>query len=135
MLNDVLGQVSWFVIAIGLLTLLGAGIGLMNIMLVSVTERTREIGVRKAMGASASIIRMQFLVEAIVIGQIGGLLGIIFGVLAGNMIGFYLDTPFTIPWAWTIVGVTLSFLTSVASGYYPAKKASLLDPIDALRHE
>ncbi len=135
MLNDVLSQVSWFVIAIGLLTLLGAGIGLMNIMLVSVSERTREIGVRKALGASSSIIKMQFLVEAIVIGQIGGLLGIIFGVIVGNLIGQWLETPFTIPWLWTILGVTLSLLTSIASGYYPAKKAALLDPIEALRHE
>lgn len=120
---------------IGIITLFGAGIGLMNIMLVSVTERTREIGVRKAIGASAAIIRMQFLVEAIVIGQIGGFFGILLGLLIGNMVSLFFETPFVIPWLWIIVGVTLCFLTSVISGYYPAKRAAALDPIESLRYE
>ncbi len=120
---------------IGLITLFGAGIGLMNIMLVTVTERTKEIGVRKAIGASAKLIRMQFLVEAIIIGQIGGAFGILLGIIFGNIAAWTLGAPFVVPWFWIIVGSTLCLLTSVASGYYPAKRAAALDPIDALRHE
>lgn len=120
---------------IGIITLFGAGIGLMNIMLVSVTERTREIGVRKAIGASNAIIRMQFFIEAILIGQLGGLMGILVGLLIGNAVANYFGTPFIIPWFWIIIGVTLCLITSVLSGYYPAKRAAALDPIDALRHE
>lgn len=120
---------------IGIITLFGAGIGLMNIMLVSVTERTREIGVRKAIGASAALIRMQFLVEAVIIGQIGGFFGILLGLFIGNMVSLFFETPFVIPWLWIIIGVTLCFLTSIISGYYPAKRAAALDPIESLRHE
>lgn len=121
--------------AIGIITLLGAAIGLMNIMLVSVTERTREIGVRKAIGAAAGTIRNQFLMEAIVIGQIGGILGIILGITCGNLIGLLIDSPFIIPWKWIIGGVVLCFGVGLASGYYPAKKAASLDPIESLRFE
>lgn len=117
---------------IGIITLFGAGIGLMNIMLVSVAERTREIGTRKAIGASPSAIRIQFLVEVIIIGQIGGLTGTVLGLLVGNGIAIFLETPFVMPWGWIAIGLLLSFLTSVASGYYPARKAALLDPIVAL---
>ncbi len=120
---------------LGFITLLGAGIGLMNIMLVSVTERTREIGVRKAVGANASLIRQQFLIEAIIIGQIGGFLGIFLGILFGNVTALFLSTGFTVPWVWVLIGVGLCFLVSVLSGYYPAKKASELDPIESLRYE
>lgn len=120
---------------IGIITLFGAGIGLMNIMLVSVTERTREIGVRKAIGASSALIRLQFFIEAIIIGQIGGAVGIAIGLLIGNGVANYFGTPFVVPWFWITVGVTLCLITSIASGYYPAKKAAALDPIDALRHE
>ncbi|MDP4828136.1 MAG: ABC transporter permease [Flavobacteriales bacterium] len=120
---------------IGVITLFGAGIGLMNIMLVSVTERTQEIGVRKAIGASSKLIRMQFLVEAIIIGQLGGAVGIILGLIVGNIIAIFFETPFVIPWFWIVVGVSLCAVTSVVSGYYPAKRAAALDPIDALRHE
>ena len=107
----------------------------MNIMLVSVTERTREIGVRKSIGASAKIIQQQFLIEAVVIGQIGGIIGIVLGVLVGNIVSLVIGVGFTIPWLWLLLGATISFIVSVASGYYPAKKASKLDPIDALRYE
>lgn len=120
---------------IGLITLLGASIGLMNIMLVSVSERTREIGIRKALGAKSSTIKQQFLFESILIGQIGGLLGIVLGIIAGNLITLITGGSFIIPWIWIIVGVVLCFFVGVASGYLPAVKASKLDPIVALRYE
>ena len=119
-------------VVIGLITLFGAGIGLMNIMLVSVSERTREIGTRKALGASSRAIRTQFLVEVIIIGQMGGAVGILLGLGLGNVIASFFETPFIIPWVWIAVGLTLCMITSIASGYYPARKASTLDPIDAL---
>jgi len=117
---------------IGIITLFGAGIGLMNIMLVSVSERTREIGTRKSLGASARAIRTQFLIEVIIIGQLGGAVGIVSGLGLGNMMASYFETPFIIPWGWIAIGMTLCMVTSLASGYYPARKASLLDPIVAL---
>ncbi|HBL73923.1 MAG: ABC transporter [Bacteroidetes bacterium GWF2_42_66] len=120
---------------IGLITLFGAAVGLMNIMLVSVSERTREIGIRKAIGANSKVIKQQFLIEAIVIGQLGGALGIVLGILAGNGVSALIGIPFFIPWVWIITGVLLCFGVSIASGYYPAKKASKLDPIESLRYE
>lgn len=120
---------------IGLITLLGAGIGLMNIMLVSVSERTREIGTRKSLGASSQAIRTQFLVEVMVIGQLGGAVGIVLGLLVGNLIAGYFDTAFLIPWGWVTTGVLLCLGTSLASGYYPARMAANLDPIVALGRE
>jgi putative ABC transport system permease protein len=117
---------------IGIITLFGAGIGLMNIMLVSVSERTREIGTRKSLGASARAIRTQFLVEVIIIGQIGGFVGISAGLGIGNIIASFFETPFVIPWGWIAIGMTLCMITSLFSGYYPASKAAKLDPITAL---
>ena len=122
-------------IGIGLITLLGAAIGLMNIMLVSVTERTREIGIRKALGATRNNILVQFLVEAIVICQIGGLLGIFFGILAGNSIALILKGGFIIPWGWIILGIVTCVIVGLISGIYPAMKASRLDPVESLRYE
>lgn len=120
---------------IGLITLMGAAIGLMNIMLVSVTERTREIGVRKALGATRKVIKTQFLMEAIVICQLGGLAGIVLGIIAGNGVSMIFDSPFILPWKWILLGISLCFAVGLVAGYYPAAKASKLDPIDALRYE
>jgi len=120
---------------IGLITLMGAAIGLMNIMLVTVTERTREIGIRKAMGATSQIIRNQFLVEAIVICQIGGLLGVVMGIFTGNIMSYITGGIFIIPWLWVFAGLALCVIVGLASGIYPAVKASKLNPIDALRFE
>lgn len=136
--NLVISQLAYVTIAatiIGFITLLGASIGLMNIMLVSVTERTREIGIRKSLGASQQQIKRQFLVEAIVICQLGGILGIILGVGIGNVMGLFFAAGFIIPWKWIISGVILCFVVGVVSGLYPAVKAAKLDPIEALRHE
>lgn len=128
-------NISLVATIIGLITLFGAAVGLMNIMLVSVTERTREIGVRKAIGAKSSTVKQQFLVEAIVVSQIGGFLGIIMGILAGNMVSTLIGSSFVIPWTWIILGVVLCFFVGIISGFYPAQKASKLDPIDSLRYE
>ncbi|PLX21986.1 MAG: ABC transporter [Marinilabiliales bacterium] len=120
---------------IGIITLFGAAIGLMNIMLVSVTERTREIGIRKAIGAKASIIRRQFLYESILIGQLGGFFGIILGILIGNVVSLVTGGTFIIPWFWILSGVFLCFIVGLISGLFPAIKASKLDPIISLRYE
>ena len=120
---------------IGFITLLGAAIGLMNIMLVSVTERTREIGIRKAIGATRRVIRNQFLVESIVIGQLGGILGIILGILVGNIISLLIGSAFIVPWLWIVTGVVLCFGVALLSGIIPARKAANLDPIESLRYE
>mgnify|MGYP002629457366 CR=1 FL=1 len=120
---------------IGLITLMGAAIGLMNIMLVSVTERTREIGIRKAIGATKRLIRNQFLVEAIVIGQLGGALGIILGILIGNVISLVIGSAFIIPWVWIVMGVVVCFFVALISGIYPSRKAANMDPIESLRYE
>ncbi len=135
MLIENLGRVTSAATIIGIITLIGAAIGLMNIMLVSVTERTREIGIRKALGATRRTIKQQFLAEAIVICQLGGLVGIVFGILAGNVISIFIGNPFIVPWLWIFSGIILCLVVGLAAGYYPAAKASKLDPIESLRYE
>jgi putative ABC transport system permease protein len=120
---------------IGLVTLFGAAVGLMNIMLVSVTERTREIGVRKAIGAKTRTIKSQFLMESIMIGQMGGIFGIILGILIGNIVSSMLKSSFVVPWIWVLSGIVVCFIVGVVSGYAPAVKAANIDPIEALRYE
>ncbi|HZY36076.1 MAG TPA: ABC transporter permease [Mucilaginibacter sp.] len=117
------------------ITLIGASIGLMNIMLVSVTERTREIGLRKALGATPGIIRKQFLIEAIVICFIGGILGVLLGMIIGNLLALGITGSFNVPWMWLGTAIVLCTLIGLISGFYPASKASRLDPVEALRYE
>ncbi len=134
----VIDQLKFITLAatiIGFITLLGAGVGLMNIMLVSVTERTREIGIRKSMGATSGHIKRQFLTEAVLVCQLGGVLGILLGILAGNGMSLLMNAGFIMPWLWIGVGIGICFVTGVLSGFYPAMKAARLDPVDALRYE
>ncbi len=135
-LGDITGYLRIGGFSIGFITLLGASIGLMNIMLVSVTERTREIGIRKALGATPSKIRQQFLIEAIVICQMGGVGGIILGIGIGNLVSNIISSgSFVVPWLWILFGVVVGTLVGLISGVLPAHKASKLDPIESLRFE
>lgn len=122
-------------VIIAMITLVGAAIGLMNIMLVSVTERTREIGISKAIGATSRIIMLQFLAEAVVISLLGGLVGILLGVLAGVGVSAGLGGSFVFPWLWITIAFITCTIVGLISGLYPAVKASRLDPIESLRYE
>lgn len=133
--NDITGPIKIGALAVSLVALLAAGIGIMNIMLVSVTERTREIGIRKAIGARKSSIMIQFLIEAIILCVVGGLAGIAIGIGIGNFAGSFLNAQMAIPYDWVIIGITMCIIVGLTFGTYPAYKAANLDPIEALRYE
>ena len=120
---------------ISIITILGSSIALMNIMLVSVTERTREIGVRKALGAKNSTISTQFFIETIVIGQIGSVLGILLGIGTGMIFSSFFESEFSLPWIPMLWATIITFIVAIIAGFYPAMKASKLDPIESLRYE
>jgi putative ABC transport system permease protein len=121
--------------AIGLITLIGAAIGLMNIMLVAVNERTKEVGLIKAIGGKSKNVRQQFLFESLIISMLGALFGIVLGVLVGNLFSIVLKTGFVVPWGWVIIGIVICSAVGLAAGIYPAMKAARLNPIVALRYE
>lgn len=131
-ISGVLYTAAWI---ISIITIFGSTIALMNIMLVSVTERTREIGVRKALGAKRKTIAFQFFIETVIIGQLGGILGIILGILIGWGISKGFDLNFSTPWFAMIWATSIAFIVAVVSGLYPATKAAKLDPIESLRYE
>ena len=133
--NDITASIRIGAFVIAAIALLAAGVGIMNIMLVSVTERTKEIGIRKAVGAKKYNILYQFLTEAIVLCQIGGIIGIVLGILVGNIAGSMLEATAAVPIDWIIIGVLLCVIIGVTFGTYPAAKAANLDPIEALRYE
>jgi putative ABC transport system permease protein len=130
-----LGSIQGAAGAIGLITLIGAAIGLMNIMLVAVNERTREVGLIKAIGGKRKNIRQQFLFESTIISLLGAFFGILLGVLVGNLFSIVLKTGFVVPWAWIIGGIIICSGVGLLAGLWPAIKASRLNPITALRYE
>ena len=134
-LKEITTELRVATIAIAMMTLLGAAIGLMNIMLVSVTERTKEIGIRKALGATRFNVLFQFMVEAIIITLLGGILGIILGIIVGFLVATLIKGQFIIPFNWMALGIFVCLVVGTISGLYPALKASRLDPIESLRYE
>lgn len=136
--NTLISQISYISIAtiiIGVLTLIGAGVGLMNIMLVSVNERTREIGIAKSLGATKRVIFNQFLAEAVMLCLAGALVGIVLGVMLGNVLSFFLKSGFVFPFFWVFIGLVFSTFIGIGAGLFPAIKASKLNPVEALRYE
>ncbi|MCK5857234.1 MAG: ABC transporter permease [Bacteroidales bacterium] len=134
-LEENLSTLNFGAYIIAFITLLGASVGLMNIMLVSVSERTREIGLRMAVGATPAMIRNQFLIEAVVITEMGCLLGIVMGIGLGNFVSSFVDGVFIMPWFWIFISLIVSTTVGLISGLYPAIKASKTDPIESLRFE
>jgi putative ABC transport system permease protein len=133
--NDITGGVKIGALVVSIIALLAAGIGIMNIMLVTVTERTREIGIRKAVGAKKKNILIQFLFEAVFLCILGGFIGIVLGIGVGNFVGGFLNAQTAIPYDWVLIGLFLCLTVGIIFGTYPAYKAANLDPIEALRHE
>jgi putative ABC transport system permease protein len=132
---NVLSYLTAAIVVIGFITLIGSAIGLMNIMLVSVTERTKEVGLIKAIGGKSKTVRQQFLSEAILISILGALFGVVLGLLFGNLLAILLSAGFTIPWKWIGYGIAICGTVGLLAGLYPALKAGKLNPIDALRYE
>jgi len=130
-----LGFISVTALVIGFITLFGAAINLMNIMLVAVTERTKEVGLVKALGGKKKTVRLQFLTESVLISVMGALLGIIFGISLGNFFSMVISTGFVVPWNWVILAIVICSITGLLAGLYPALKAGRLNPIEALRYE
>ena len=130
-----LGFLTISATVIGLITLIGAAIGLMNIMLVSVSERTREVGLVKAIGGKSKMVSRQFLMEAIIISVLGALFGIVLGIMVGNLFSMVLHTGFVVPWNWVFYGIVICSIVGLLAGLYPALKAGRLNPIEALRYE
>ena len=138
LLNRIFSITQYLSIAawvISIITIFGSSIALMNIMLVSVSERTREIGVRKALGAKRSTIATQFFMETLIIGQLGGLFGIIFGILIGIAVSSAVEFDFTTPWAAILSATGITIIVAILAGSYPAAKAAKQDPIESLRYE
>jgi len=133
--NDLTIYLRMGVLLVSSISLIAAGVGIMNIMLVSVTERTKEIGVRKSIGAQKSDILTQFMIEAVILCEIGGAVGIVLGVIGGNVVGILMEVPAIIPWEWVGIGILVCSVVGFVFGVYPAWKASNLDPIEALRFE
>jgi putative ABC transport system permease protein len=133
--NNIAGVVAVGAFVISAIALLASGVGIMNIMLVSVTERTKEIGIRKSIGARKRNILMQFLIEAVVLSLVGGLAGVIAGVVGGNIGAHMLNAAAVFPWGWAVAGLLVCSAIGVTFGFYPAWKAAALDPIEALRYE
>jgi putative ABC transport system permease protein len=133
--NDFTEYLRLGVLLVSCIALLAAGVGIMNIMLVSVTERTREIGIRKAIGAQQRDVLSQFIIEAVILCEIGGVIGIVLGIVGGNIVGILLNVPAVIPWEWVGIGLMVCTTVGLVFGVYPAWKASTLDPIEALRYE
>jgi putative ABC transport system permease protein len=133
--NDLTEYLRLGVMLISSISLLAAGVGIMNIMLISVTERTKEIGIRKSIGAQKSDILTQFMIEAVILCEIGGVIGIVFGIVGGNIVGMLLEVRALIPWEWVGIGILVCSVVGFVFGVYPAWKASNLDPIEALRFE
>jgi putative ABC transport system permease protein len=133
--NNIAGVVAVGAFVISAIALLASGVGVMNIMLVSVTERTKEIGIRKSIGAKKRNILNQFLIEATLLSMMGGLAGILFGVLGGNIAATFFNAEMIFPWGWAIAGLLVCSAIGIGFGLYPAYKAASLDPIEALRYE
>jgi putative ABC transport system permease protein len=133
--NDLTRYFRFGAAVVAFIALIAAGVGIMNIMLVSVTERTKEIGIRKAIGAKKAIIRAQFVTESIVLSWVGGVIGILLGIIGGNIVALILNVSVILPLDWILIGFLVTTFVGVLFGVYPAVKASNLSPIEALRYE